>query len=775
MMAAPVMLMAKWMFWPRLQPKVWLLCFPALLAWSSLTLLEQTSRAQVLLVMGVFAMLAMVAALLRMNDGVISMKANQQQARGKECFALPCEIPDGSRDEEATAMLAAIVDSSEDAIVSKNLESIVTSWNAGAERLFGYTADEMIGRSITQIIPDERMHEEEEILAKIRNGERIQPFETLRLTKGGRLVDVSVSVSPIRNRQGQIIGASKVVRDITHSREAAAALRQSEARFVKAFRTNPAAMCITTIREGRFIEVNERYCQMFGFTREELVGQSAVELRLWDSPEERTAVMAWLQSRGIVRNHEGRFRNRKRDALDALISMEMVDFPGECERVVITMFADITERKRAEEEIRRLNTELEQRVIERTAQLAAANDELRSSRAELKSLFESLPGLYLVLTPDLKIVAVSDAYLKATMTTREGILGRGIFEAFPDNPDEPEATGVSNLRASLERVLLNAAPDTMAIQKYDVRRPDGVFEERYWSPINSPVVGEGRRIQYIIHRVEDVTEFVQRKAAAADRDADINVRLQQMEAEIFQSSQKVQAANLQLQAANKELESFSYSVSHDLRAPLRAMDGFSRAVLEDYGAQLPPDGQRYLQIIRTSAQRMGSLIDDLLSFSRLSRAAMSRRTIDTRMLVQGVLDEMSGAREGRQMDVRLDDLPPCEGDPALLKQVWVNLLSNAFKYTQKRESTVIEVGCKKDGGEHIYFVRDNGTGFDMRYAHKLFGVFQRLHRAEDYDGTGVGLAIVQRVIHRHGGRVWAEAAPDQGATFYFTLEGENQS
>lgn len=680
-----------------------------------------------------------------------------------------------SRDEEATAMLAAIVDSSEDAIVSKNLESIVTSWNAGAERLFGYTAAEMIGHSITQIIPDERMHEEEEILAKIRSGERIQPFETLRLTKGRRLVDVSVSVSPIRNRQGQIIGASKVARDITHSREAEAALRQSEARFVKAFRTNPAAMCITTIREGRFIEVNERYCQMFGFTREELVGQSAVELRLWDSVEERTMVMARLQSRGIVRNHEGRFRNRKRDQLDALISMEMVDFPGESERVVITMFADITERKRAEEEIRRLNAELEQRVIERTAQLAAANDELRSSRAELKSLFESLPGLYLVLTPDFKIVAVSDAYLKATMTTREGILGRGIFEAFPDNPDDPEATGVANLRASLERVLLNAAPDTMAIQKYDVRRLDGVFEDRYWSPINSPVVGEGRRIQYIIHRVEDVTEFVQRKAAAEDRDADINVRLQQMEAEIFQSLQKVQAVNLQLQAANKELESFSYSVSHDLRAPLRAMDGFSRAVLEDFGALLPPDGQRYLQIIRTSAQRMGSLIDDLLSFSRLSRAAMSRRTIDTRMLVQGVLDEMSGAREGRQTDVRLDELPPCDGDPALLKQVWVNLLSNAFKYTQKRESTVIEIGCKKEGGEHIYFVRDNGTGFDMRYAHKLFGVFQRLHRAEDYDGTGVGLAIVQRVIHRHGGRVWAEAAPDQGATFYFTLEGENQS
>jgi light-regulated signal transduction histidine kinase (bacteriophytochrome) len=268
---------------------------------------------------------------------------------------------------------------------------------------------------------------------------------------------------------------------------------------------------------------------------------------------------------------------------------------------------------------------------------------------------------------------------------------------------------------------------------------------------------------------------VRSKSAAADRDADISARLQQMEAEVFLSTQRVQAVNQQLQAANKELESFSYSVSHDLRAPLRAMDGFSRAVLEDFGTLLPPDGLRYLQIIRTSAQRMGSLIDDLLSFSRLSRAAMSRRMIDTRTLVQGVLDEMSSLQEGRRMELRLDDLPPCEGDPALLRQVWVNLLSNAFKYTQKRDRTVIEIGCKNEGAEQIYFVRDNGTGFDMRYAHKLFGVFQRLHRAEDYDGTGVGLAIVQRVIHRHGGRVWAEAAPDQGATFYFTLQGDHPS
>jgi len=315
----------------------------------------------------------------------------------------------------------------------------------------------------------------------------------------------------------------------------------------------------------------------------------------------------------------------------------------------------------------------------------------------------------------------------------------------------------------------------MAIQKYDIRRPDGVFEERYWSPINSPLLGADHQVQYIVHRVEDVTEFVRRKSQATSGSAEMNARMEQMEAEIFQSSQKVQAANQQLEAANKELESFSYSVSHDLRAPLRAMDGFSRAVMEDYGSQLPADGQRYLQIIRTSAQRMGNLIDDLLSFSRLSRATLSKRTIDVRSLVQETLEELRSQREGREIQLNIGDLPACEGDTALLKQVWINLLSNAFKYTQKRSSAVVEIGCKKEGHANIYFVRDNGTGFDMRYANKLFGVFQRLHRAEDYEGTGVGLAIVQRIIHRHGGRVWAEAVVDQGATFYFTLEGNHPS
>ena len=226
-----------------------------------------------------------------------------------------------------------------------------------------------------------------------------------------------------------------------------------------------------------------------------------------------------------------------------------------------------------------------------------------------------------------------------------------------------------------------------------------------------------------------------------------------------------------LEAANRELEAFSYSVSHDLRAPLRAINAFSAILRDRHAAQLPDEAQRYLRIVSDNARQMGQLIDDLLAMSRLGRQAIHPRTVAPADLVREVLAELRTLDEDRRVDIHIQALPPCQADPGLLKQVFVNLLDNALKFTRRREDARIEIGCTEVDGIRTYFVRDNGAGFDMLYTHKLFSVFQRLHSTAEYEGTGVGLAIVQRVIQRHGGRVWAEAAVDQGATFFFTLEG----
>lgn len=229
----------------------------------------------------------------------------------------------------------------------------------------------------------------------------------------------------------------------------------------------------------------------------------------------------------------------------------------------------------------------------------------------------------------------------------------------------------------------------------------------------------------------------------------------------------------ELAAAHQELDAFSHSVSHDLRAPVRAVSGFANIVFEEFGQQLPEPARGYLERIRSSGRRINQMLDDLLRLAQLSRQPVSRQPVDMAQLVQEVLGEVILAGDGRSIEVRTGELPACLGDPALLKQVWTNLLSNGVKFTRDRNPAVIELGSERHNGQCVYFVRDNGVGFDLQYARKLFTVFQRMHREDEFEGTGVGLAIVQRVVHRHGGRVWAAAESGRGATFYFTLDGKN--
>ncbi|HEX7846225.1 MAG TPA: ATP-binding protein [Chitinophagaceae bacterium] len=374
----------------------------------------------------------------------------------------------------------------------------------------------------------------------------------------------------------------------------------------------------------------------------------------------------------------------------------------------------------------------------------------QSTGIDFKNLFESAPGLYLILNPDLTIVAVSENYLRATMTSRENIIGRALFEVFPDNPDDPSATGVSNLRTSLMLVLQNKAAHTMAVQKYDIRRPDGSFEERHWSPLNTPVMNDANEVLWIIHRVEDVTEIVKLK-----------------ENEIKQENE-LRRTNELLVHLNKELESFTYSVSHDLRSPLRIIDGYADILVSDYKKDLDEDGQRYLDVIRANARRMGQLIDDLLNLSYIGRKELAVHPTDMNKLIHSIIDEQF-ALENIRPKLSIEHLLPATCDSGLLRQVWINLLSNAVKYSGKVPSPMIKIGSFQKDGMVVYFVKDNGVGFDMKYSDKLFGIFQRLHKVTEFEGTGIGLALVKRILTKHGGDIRVEAEPDKGATFYFSL------
>lgn len=262
------------------------------------------------------------------------------------------------------------------------------------------------------------------------------------------------------------------------------------------------------------------------------------------------------------------------------------------------------------------------------------------------------------------------------------------------------------------------------------------------------------------HELQSTIRVLQQELAETNRE---------VVALTLELEKRVEQRTAELEAANKELEAFSYSISHDLRAPLRQIDGFSQLLLKGYMDLLPDRGQDFLRRVSERARFMGQLIDDLLSFSRMSRQHLNKRPVKLDLIVREVLEELSREREGRNVEIDLKPLPDCLGDASLLRQVYVNLLSNAFKFTRQKEKAVIEIGCLAVDPELVCYVRDNGAGFDMRYAQKLFGVFQRLHSPSEFEGTGVGLSIVRRIITRHGGRIWAEAEPDNGAAFYFTL------
>jgi len=371
-----------------------------------------------------------------------------------------------------------------------------------------------------------------------------------------------------------------------------------------------------------------------------------------------------------------------------------------------------------------------------------ADEAARRASAYNRSLIEASLDPLVTIAPDGKITDVNNATEKVTGLSRRQLIGTDFSDYFTDP---------GKARAGYEQVFREGL-----VQDYEleIRRRDGhVTVMLYNASVYRDEAGE---VIGVFAAARDISE---RKRAEEE--------IRKLNEELAQRARRHAA---ELEATNKELEAFTYSVSHDLRAPLRHIDGFSKLLLEEYSVDLPEGARRYLSRIRDGTRRMGMMVDDLLNLARVGRKELSMQLTGLSSLLEEAIGDLQPEMAGREIEWRIGKLPFVECDPGLVKQVFANLLSNAVKFTRPQEHAVIEVGATTQDGQAVIFVRDNGVGFSMKYVDKLFGVFQRLHRPEDFEGTGIGLATVRRIVHKHGGRVWAEGELNKGATFYFTLE-----
>jgi PAS domain S-box-containing protein len=370
-----------------------------------------------------------------------------------------------------------------------------------------------------------------------------------------------------------------------------------------------------------------------------------------------------------------------------------------------------------------------------------SENELREANRFLDSLIENLPVMVMVKDAStLTFVRVNRAYEQLQGRSRDELLGKRARDLF--NAEEADLIEAKDREVIEQGRLVDIPEQTVELRHVGVRT---------FHTMKMPIGDRDGKPQFLLTISVDVTE---RKLA---------------EQAIHALNSALETKAEQLTSINRELESFSYSVSHDLRAPLRAIDGFALMIEEDYGGRLDAEGRRYLSVIRDNGKRMGALIDDLLAFSRLGRLPVVTQEINVEHLVREVVEEAVNGYGEAAPRIEIGRLPPALGDRGLLRQVWVNLMSNAIKYSSKAARPRIEVSGQQNASENLYSIRDNGVGFDMGYVDKLFGVFQRLHRADEFSGTGVGLAIVHRIVTRHGGRVWAQGTVDNGAVFSFSL------
>ena len=591
-------------------------------------------------------------------------------------------------------------------------------WNQNLEIFSGYSAEEILGKN-----PLDFFIEEEKNLVS----ERIQEaFIKGQSITEAHLVSKDGSKTPylftgrrfISGKQRYIVGTGV---DITERKKAEGILREKEERENLILRSLPMAFYnVQFFNNDSQLWVSEQIDRISGFT-----GNTFIEdQNFWSSrvhPDERELASRKYQT--IYENGSVaiEYRWQCADGMYRWFYDQAVlirDEQGNPKEIIGT-WRDVSERKRAEKE-------------------------LKQTLSLVKATLESTADGILVVDKEGKIESFNQRFLDMWRIPDSIIEYRDSDKVI--NFVIKQLRDTEEFLFKLQQVYAQPNEENYDILEFKDKR---VFE-RYSKPQK---IGEA-----IVGRVWSFRDITERKQA---------------EEEIYKLNEELEQRVLQrtaeLEASNRELESFSYSVSHDLRAPLRAIDGFSRILLEDYGDKYDAEGKRLINIIRSNTQKMGELIDDLLALSRLGRKEIDLSDIDVDRLVRELFSELGLDTDKQKVKFNIKSLPDVCGDMGMLRQVFANLLLNAVKFTKTRETPMIEIGGYNEDSRNIYYVKDNGVGFDMRYKDKLFGVFQRLHSGEEFEGTGIGLAIVQRIINRHGGQIWAEGRVNEGATFYFAL------
>ena len=615
------------------------------------------------------------------------------------------------------AFLAAIIESSNDPIISKDLNGVITSWNPAAEQLFGYTAAEAVGRPITIIFPPDRLDEEPVILRRIAAGERIEHYETVRRSRSGELIDISLTVSPIRASDGRVVGASKIVRDI-----------RSQKREQERFRvtlTSIGDAVISADTQGRITFMNAVAERLTGWKSDDAVGRplqqvfriiSEANREPVESPVDkvlREGVVVGLANHTVLVAQDG--TEHPIDDSAAPIRATGGELLG-----VVLVFRDVTERRRAELAALRLAA-----IVEGSDDAIIGKD---------------LAGNVTNWNPAAERIFGYDA---------EEILGQSIKKLLP--PDRPNE----------EDEILERLKAGERIEHFETERMRKDGRRIHVSLTISPIRDREGDIVGASKIARDVT---------TQKQAELALRLAQakLESHALELERTVAERTAKLREMVSELEAFSYSLSHDLRAPLRAIQGFTELVLTDYGEKIP-EGIDYLRRVVSAASRMDRLIQDVLAFARVSRQDIAVGPVDPDKLVHDLIEERPELHPPRSHVIVESPLPRVIGHDASLTQCLANLLDNAVKFVRPGTMPEVLVSSERRGDHVRIKVKDNGIGIDPEGQRRLFAVFQRLATAQSYHGTGVGLAIVRKAAERMGGSVGVDSVPGQGSTFWVEL------